>query len=251
MNGSVKMRSRWLVAAVVAAVLGLANANTSQAAFAFVGSRAALAGTDSLDWGTKGPEYTILSNPFTITSTKSVVATVSQDSGASWRLDQGSGWGGGFAPSDKLLWITDFDENFDGDGEGGPVKIMFGIPLSRAGMSMQVDYFGAFTAKIEALDANGTTVLASFIYSGVSNGLATPAVYTGISTTGGSQFYGIRITGLTDVNGANYGPNDFAINRFDFSPVAVPLPAGLVLAMTGLPALGFAGWVRRRFTTAA
>ncbi len=243
------MHSHWIVTSIVAAVLGLANANTSQAAFAFVGSRAALAGTDSLDWGTKGPEYTILSNPFTITSTKSVVATVSQDSGASWRLDQGSG--GGFAPSDKLLWITDLDENDDGDGEGGPVKIMFGIPLSRAGMSMQVDYFGAFTAKIEALDANGTTVLASFIYSGVSNGLATPAVYTGISTTVGSQFYGIRITGLTDAGGANFAPNDFAINRFDFSPVAVPVPAGMVLALSGLPALGFAGWVRRRFMTAS
>ena len=54
----------------------------------------------------------------------------------------------------------------------------------------------------------------------------------------------------------DHGPSfPNAINyvfRQDAPPTnPVPVPAGMILALSGLPALGFAGWVRRRFTTAA
>ena len=60
-------------------------------------------------------------------------------------------------------------------------------------------------------------------------------------------------TTFTQVNAANWShrsPNneDLAIYAsFNNGPVnAVPAPAGLLLGLTGLPALGLAGWVRRR-----
>ncbi len=248
LGASIKSK-KWIAVAVMATVFGLGVANTSQAAFVYVGSRATLAGTDSLDWGTKGPAFTSLTNPFTITSTGSVVATVSQASGPMLRLDEGTGFNGHFALGDKLLYTNGIN------GSSGPLKILFGTALSGAGARMQTNFGGTFTALVEALAADGTTVLASFNYTGVggSAGGANDASFAGISTTAGSQFFGLRISGVSGVT----NPNDFAIDKFDFSlgqaPLtnAVPVPAGMILALSGLPALGFAGWVRRRFTTAA
>ncbi len=241
---------KWLAVAVLATAFGLGSANTSQAAFVFVGSRATLAGTDSLDWGTKGAALTTLTNPFSITSTGGVVATVSQATGIFLRADEGiSGWNGHFALGDKLL-LTNYTNN----GNNGPMTITFGTALSGAGAKMHTDFPTTFTATVEALAANGS-VLASFTYTG-TGGLGSSddiAPFAGISTTGGSTFFALRYTGVSGVT----NPNDFAINKFDFrlgqAPLtnAVPVPAGMILALSGLPALGFAGWVRRRFTTAA
>ena len=72
-----------LKASLLAVVMTVIGTTQSQAAFVFVGSRATLAGTDNLDWGTKGAEFTVVSNPFNITSTGGTVATVSQAVAAS------------------------------------------------------------------------------------------------------------------------------------------------------------------------
>ena len=222
----------WKRQGLLVAIIAVAACycNTSQAAFTSVANRAALAGTDFIDWGTAGAENTILSNPFTISSNGGLTATVSQAVGQAKRLDQGSGWGGTFTFGDALLYTQ---------RDNGPMTIMFGTAVTAAGTQIESVFATStspFTGTIDALDVDGSTVLASFSYG------STHAVFTGISATGGDQFYGIRFNGLTPTS----SPNSFAINRVDFTPAAVPVPAGMVLMLTGLPVLGFAGWTRRR-----
>jgi hypothetical protein len=207
----------------------------SPAGFVAVSSRAVLAGTDFIDWGTKGGVFTVLPNPFSVTSNGGLTATVSQASGTFERRDQNTGWGGSFNSGDRLLWTR---------GNNGPITILFATPLTAAGANFQTDFYGGFTARVDALAADGTTVLGSYTFSGTSSSASDgSSPFAGLQATGGDVFYGLRFTGLT----ATSFPNDFAINQLDLVPGAatnaVPAPAGLVLLGLGLPALGL---TRRR-----
>lgn len=157
------------------------------------------------------------------------------------RRDQDNGWAGNFASGEKLLWTR---------GSNGPITLDFGSTLlSRGGAKIQADFFGDFTAKIEALDSGGN-VLATFTEDGTSNDNGDDsAIFIGIKSDD-VNISKIRLGITSSVEGAD---QDLAIDRFDFSTTtsAVPEPASLTMLGIGAVSLMGYGWRRRKITAVA
>jgi hypothetical protein len=194
--------------------------------YSLVTSRTALAGTDSINWGTPGPAGTVVSNPFTILSTGGRSITVSQPAvfGGFAVFEQtppttAASWNGNFAPGDLLLY-----GGLRGSKKSDPYTLNFGsAAVAAAGAQIESDYDGKFTAQVQALDANGN-VLASFTENGNATQAAdNSAIFIGISSTS-ANIYQIALS-LTKAPSNTIG--DFAINEFDFrtSPLAAGAPA--------------------------
>jgi hypothetical protein len=189
--------------------------------YVLVTSRTALAGTDSVNWGTAGPAGTIVANPFTILSTSARSVSVSKTQVDSFQVLEempcctGTAWAGNFARGDMVLWTHDF-----GSKSTNPITLNFGTTaVAAGGAQIQEDYFpGDFTAQVQALDASGN-VLASFTERGKSTSAEdNSAMFIGISSTSANIFQ-IALS-LTNAHAGTVG--DFAINKFDFrtSPLA-------------------------------
>jgi hypothetical protein len=216
-------------------ILCLAAAVSSGAfgAVAFVGSRAALAGDDFIDWGTLGPQGTVLSNPFNVNTNGGMNVTVNKMAGGNFsRFDQapGGAWNGNFSPGDSLLY-----NNMALDGIGGPVSIVFGSLVSGAGANYQTNFHGDFTVRISAFDALDN-LLGSFHVAGFASNLADGStVFLGVTSTF-TDIRRIEFNGLT----AASRPQDFAINQLDivtgFRPI--PSPAAALPFALGLLAAG-------------
>ena len=239
------MNVRLLVLGLLA-VCGLTS--PASAAYVSVSSRSTLAGTDFLDWGSAGAEGATPTNPFTITSNGGKSVTVSQATGTFLRQNQGSLYGGLFANGDKLL-VTNQTAN------RGPITINFGTAVSAAGAQFQTNFFGTFTATVEALNSAGTSLFTYTFTGNAGSGGGNSAVFAGISTNAGSTFTQLRFTGISGVT----NPNAFAINQLDFTPAAapppptnaVPAPPGLMMVLSGAAFAGVTALIRRRRTVVA
>jgi hypothetical protein len=191
-----------------------------------VTSRAALAGTDNLDWGDLGPENTEVPSPFLITSDDGLLVDVRQTDGSFLRVNQGSGFSGNFAPGDELLAT-----NFPPLGAFGPITLNFGSTALQAfGLQIQASRFGPFTAELEVFDSGGAS-LGSVSRAGVSNSNGdNSAIFIGVASDDPSTDFHSLIVRLT---AATLFPEDFAVNQADFTPAlapdAVPLPGGFVI----------------------
>jgi hypothetical protein len=226
-------------AAALAAVL-LVGADTARAGYALVTSRAALGGTDSIDWAQLGPELTVVPSPAAVMSAGGVSATVSQPVSPFERRDEGTTWFGNFAPGDALLYTSNVTV-----GGSGPMTIDFGsTSVVAAGAQIQAVFYGTFTGRVEALDGMGM-VLASFDVPGLSDGAAdNSAIFLGIVATGGDSFAQVRFDTFD-----SFDTSDFAINRLDLTvggAAAVPAPAGLVLLAAAAPVFGLRRLARRK-----
>jgi len=207
-----------LVVTVALALVSGAHALT------FVTSRPALGGNDYVDWGVLGSAYTVVSNPFTVTSNGGLSMSVSKPGGPFERRDQGNGWSGNFAPGDHLIWTRD---------EIGAMTIEFAVPVLGAGAQIQRDAFGSFTGTIQAYDSLNN-LLGSFNLTG----------YSAFSNNNSAIFLGVldnspsikKIVFMTDG-----GSQDFAINRLDLvtqgGPV-IPEPGTMLLMGIGGLAIG-------------
>jgi hypothetical protein len=197
--------------------------------FSLVTSRTALAGTDSLNWGTLGPPapQTIVANPFTILSAGGRSVSVSQPTqfGPFAVFEQtppttANTWNGNFAPGDTLL----YGGNPNYLKKSDPYTLNFGAtPVAAGGAQIESNYVGKFTAEVQALDASGN-VLASFTEGGNATQAAdNSAIFIGISSTS-DNIYQIALS-LTRAPSSTIG--EFAINQFDFrtSPLAAVTPA--------------------------
>jgi hypothetical protein len=206
---------RTLFVATIALVLA-----TSAHALTFVNSRPALGGNDYVDWGVLGPSFTVVNNPFTVTSNGGLSMSVSKPGGPFERRDQGNGWSGNFAPGDHLIWTRD---------EIGAMTIEFAVPVLGAGAQIQRDAFGLFTGTIQAYDSLNN-LLGSFNLTGNS---AFSTIFLGVLDNSPSIK---KIVFMTDG-----GSEDFAINRLDLvtqgGPV-IPEPGTMLLMGIGGLAIG-------------
>jgi hypothetical protein len=211
--------------------------------FMLVTSRAALGGTDLIDWGQLGPPtppHAEVPNPSQVVSNGGVSFTITETSpGLNFaRVDQGAGpgigpWFGNFAPGDHLLYTGTFY-----GGGSGPISLSSNGPALYA-MGAQIDtfLFGLVQATIVALDANGR-IVGEVSANGINNGQADNS----------ALFIGIRSTiPFTTVDFGAAG-NNLAINQVSLStsPAAtVPEPASVILLALGAVGLG-GGYFRRR-----
>ncbi len=216
--------------------LGLFLPVSSEATFTLLTARDSSA-TDHINWSVLGPVGTTVSNPFTINTTVGHLAVqVSQPGGAAntfRRLDEAppasGGWFGNFAPASELIW----------NQINNSIDLVFPNFLSIFQTQIEPDFFGAFTATIEALDP-ANNVLASFTENGNSTSSAdNSAIVIGLFDSTASMNH-IRLS--TSPIGVGLG---FAINTVDtLNGAPVPLPQTVWLLGPGL--LGLLGFRRLR-----
>lgn len=236
----------------IIAFLGLIFAAYSgQSHAGIVLSRAALNGTDFVDWGTLGPAelQPNVPNPSAFTSNGGIDGFVSVTTGDPvGRRDQDIAnvqhfWSGNFNPGDHLLWTA--------TDKSGPNSVMmvlaFGSQgITRGGAQIQPSYTGAeFVARISAFDSNDV-LLGTYTRLGVSNeGYDNSAIFLGVEGLG--IIHRIEFS-LDSAPGGNTG--GFAINQFDFSAEATAVPEPSSLALYGIGAAGlFIATARQRRNT--
>ncbi len=193
---------------------------------------AALGVNDTIDFGQLGPDGTAFPTPAAVTSTNGLSASLSTtDSTGFIRVDQGSGFRGNFTPGDHVV-STNRLNYF-------PITLTFTAPLMGAGANIQQDRLGAFTASLEAFDANGNS-LGVVTENGVSNN----------NNDGSAIFIGILDTtpniasitfGLVNPPGSL---GNIAINTVRLNVAAVPEPGSVALVFAG--GLTAAGFLTRR-----
>jgi hypothetical protein len=206
--------------------VALALGAVAPASAGLVKSVAALAPTDSFDWGQLGAEYTDVSSPAPIISAGGLAASVTSAGGTFERRNEGSSWSGNFALGDHLLW-----DHF----VGPDITINFATPVAGAGAYVMADYYGAFTAQIALSNGEVRTE------AGNSNG----------NNDGSAIFIG-ALDASADITSISFTlpaafqyPQDFAIDTLFVrtTGTGVPEPITLSLFGVGLAGLGFA---RRR-----
>jgi len=227
-------RSGW-AGLFVASLIIVQLSAPARAGFTFVGTAQNLGASDSIDWGALGAAFTLVPNPTTaLTTNMTTKYTVSQTAGTMFeRVDEGlaTGWIGIFAPDAHLLWTN---------GNNGPITVRFDKPLFVGGAQVQATAFGAFVARITALDMAGNPLGgASFTAAGNNTSAEdNTAPFLGIRSDQ-QNIYGLRFS----LDSAAQDTKDLAIGSV---LLTVPEPSSLTLLAFG--GLGLLGLGRFRLT---
>ncbi|HKW68112.1 MAG TPA: choice-of-anchor D domain-containing protein [Terriglobales bacterium] len=188
-----------------------------------VTNSAAQGANDSLAWSQLGSDATTLPSAFVATSAQgmgvnvslaganSLTSVVCPATPCSWT-------GTGFNAGDTLLWTSDA-----GNGGNGPLTLAFAKGVSGAGVLIQADAPGQFTAQIQAY--NGATLLGSFTVASDAKGDAT---YIGVTDQTGSNITSVTFS-LTSCTGVC---TDFAVDMAGISS-GPSFPLAVSLAGTG------------------
>lgn len=219
------MKPKIIVSTIVAAGSFLTN---SEAAVSQLSSRAAVGANDSLDWSVAGAEFDPVSNPSTLTSAGGRSVSVNMPAGSfdGIRLDQDSGWIGGFGALEALFY-TDMQDVW--------VDLIFATPIFAAALEVEPDYTFAsdFTARIEAFNSSSTSLGFFDVFSTIGD----PALLGVESSSADITRLRLSMENITDSD-----PNDgvdafpgFAINQIDFRvqtrPQGVPDGGSMALML--------------------
>src|SRR5581483_11917873 len=166
-----------------------------------------------IDWGQLGPDGTNINGPVAVTSAGGINAVASLAAYPGQRLEQSTTWFGNFTPADHLLYSGNLTV-----GGSAPTTLDFGsVALTQVGAQIQQDFFGDFTATIEAFDSLGNS-LGTVTENGTSNGDADgSAIYIGVMSTDNN------ISKIV-FSAVSLDANDFAINTVSLTPASVPEP---------------------------
>jgi hypothetical protein len=194
-----KVTLAWVLSVLLLMAVSIAKADDLQ----LFTNRGDFGGDDSADWGQLGPAFTPIPNPFAAFSNGAGLSITGAFAGGGVgqvQVQTFGGWNGNFASGDNLVWT-----NFPGQG---PLTLSFDSPQVGAGAQIQADFYGPFTAKIEAF--NGDTSLGSF----TENGNSTPASDNSAIFIGVKDLDAANITAVVFSLTASAGDlMDFAINR--------------------------------------
>ena len=198
-------------------------------------SRAALGANDSVLWNQLGSDGSTINSSFSATSTGSVSVGGSFTAGTGELVMAGGpNWSpvtGAFNNNDFLVWA------FTGNNGAGPLTLTFPSNFG-AGMAIEDDCCGQFTAKVELF--HGTTSLGFVTETSNSNG---DAIYIGaLDTTGPNVTKAVVSLTSVAVNGNNYSNNtgDFAIDKLDLvNVVQTGTPEPGTFGLLGSALIGF------------
>jgi hypothetical protein len=216
-------RGLWAVALV--ACLGLAAEARAATITAFT-DRTSLGGNDLIDWGSKGPNLTLLSNPFAVTSTGGLGANVSKTLAGNFQVRiQSTSWAGNFSPGENLLWTNTSSTTPQS------IVIEFATAVMGAGANIQSDAYGTYLGLLEAFDSGGNSLGSQLLSGTASSNANGTALFMGLkSTEANIKSIAFRVTSAPSVVGS------FAINQVSLVTAnPVPEPATIAsAAMAGL-----------------
>lgn len=197
--------------------VGLVAVMQVASAQSIVTNRGSLLNNDNFDFGQFGPTFTVLPNVISGTTTMGMTINIASSSSNMERRDQGNGWSGNFNNGDALMWSRD---NFS------VMTFNFANPVYGAGVQIQNDLFGPFTAYVLVRDNMGNP-LGTF----TENGMSTPngdgsAIFLGAYSSLGN------IGSLTYYVGTTGGVSGFAVNNMTIQ--SVPEPASIAAIGVGL-----------------
>jgi len=207
-----------------------------------VSDRAALGGTDRVDWSILGPvppPFQVLPNSFSVTSEQGLGINVSIPSAAApgvtppllFQTLPSPGIPTNFASGDFILFTGFRPGPPPAVGNPGPLTITFDRPVAAAGTQIAVDDTFFFTAFISAFDSNNN-LLGSFSTPGTSS----------LALDNSAQFLGVRSDAANIsrlVYSSSEGDSALGINALSIAE-AVPEPsnmAAMIVAGLGLLAL--------------
>lgn len=213
----------------------------------FVSDRAALAGTDRLDWSVLGPvqpPFKVLPNSFSTTSEQGLGINVNIPQAPTpgvtppllFQTLPSPGIATNFASGDFILFTGLQPGPQPSVGNPGPLTITFDRPVAAAGTQIGVDDTSFFTAFISAFDSDNN-LLGSFSTLGTSS----------LALDNSAQFLGVR-SDVANISRLVYSSSEnnraLGINELSIAE-AVPEPSSIVATIVAGLGL-FAFKIKRR-----
>jgi len=185
-------------------------------------NRTTFDGNDSANWNQLGAT---IPNPFSANSSGGlhITGSFAVSGGTGQVLVQGTSFSGNFANGDFLISTT--------ANGNGPLTLAFSQGIIGAGAQIQADFFGPFTAQLEA--RNGSTSLGSFSEAGISNSAGdNSAIFIGLKDLSGANITSLVFSVPTCAIPSTC--TDFAINQLSLDTRRVFEPNSFLLLSSAL-----------------